>query len=751
MSTLPLEQSAPDNHRAYRVCPLCEATCGLELTISSGAISGVRGDREDVFSKGFICPKGAAFDRLDNDPDRLRRPMVREGQRWREVSWDEAFAVVTAGLGGVVAAHGRQAVGIYLGNPNVHTLAGGLYAAGLARALGSPNVFSASTVDQMPKHVSCGLMFGNPLAIPVPDLDRTDFLLMLGANPLESNGSLATAPDWPARLKALRARGGRLIVVDPRNTRTAAMADTHLAIRPGTDSYLLAAITLEIMSSGLTDLGDLADRVSGLDELPGILADFTPDIAAQVCGISPLAITALARDLAAAPTAVVYGRIGTSVTEFGTIASWLVDVLNVLTGNLDRAGGAMFPLAPHRRPGTGSGRGFRLRRWSSRVRGFPEVKGELPAAVMAEEMSTPGVGQIRAMITVAGNPVLSTPDGAGLDAAMANLEFMVAVDPYLNETTRHAHVILPPPPPSRSAHYDVAFSELAIHNTARFNPPSLPLEDGDLDEPTILAQLTLIALGEPDAPARLVDDRVIAETLERAVQDPKSPVHQRDPAELHGLLTGSSTTEQRLDMLLRLGAYGDEFGARPGGLCLAVLTQAPHGIDLGPLQPRIPEVLKTPSGRIELAAREIRQDLERLRAGIDARRDGLVLIGRRHLRSNNSWMHNLTVLNSGSNTCTLQLHPDTADEIGLADGADARVTSRSGEVTVPVEVTEEIRPGVVCLPHGWGHSLAGTRGSVAAARPGVNTNLLTDPMALDPLSGTSVLNGIPVTVEPARA
>ena len=746
--------SAPQaSHTAYRVCPLCEATCGLELTISGGVVSGVRGDRDDVFSKGFICPKGAAFDRLDNDPDRLRRPMIRDGERWREVGWDEAFAAVASGLGGVVAAHGRQAVGLYLGNPNVHTLAGGLYAAGLARALASPNVFSASTVDQMPKHVSCGLMFGDPLAIPVPDLDRTDFLLMLGANPLESNGSLATAPDWPGRLKALVERGGRLVVVDPRRTRTAAMADTHLAIRPGTDSYLLAALALEILTSELVDLGDLgdsADLVSGLDELPGMLADFTAGVASEVCDIPEAAITALARDLAGAPTAAVYGRIGTSAAEFGTIASWLVDVLNVLTGNLDRPGGAMFPLAPHRRRGTGTGRGFRLGRWSSRVRGCPEVKGELPAAVMAEEMSTPGDGQIRAMVTVAGNPVLSTPDGAALDAALGDLDFMVSVDPYLNETTRRAHVILPPPPTSRSAHYDIAFSGLAIRNTARFNPPSLPLDEGELDEPTILARLTLIALGEPDAPARLVDDTVIAETLGKAVQDPTSPVHQRDPAELTGLLDGSTTTEQRLDMLLRLGAYGDGFGSNSDGLSLRALVEAPHGIDFGPLQPRMPEILNTPSGRIELAPKEIRQDLARLRAGIDDRGDGLVLIGRRHLRSNNSWMHNLAVLNSGSNTCTLQMHPDTAADLGLTDGLDALVTSRSGQVTVPVEVTDGIRPGVVSLPHGWGHSLPGTRGSVAAAHPGVNTNLLTDPLALDPLSGTSVLNGIPVSVRAVR-
>ena len=756
MTAHPPARSAPAGGTAYRVCPLCEATCGLELTLSGDTVSGVRGDPRDVFSQGFICPKGAAFGHLDNDPDRLRRPMVRDGEQWSEVGWDEAFAAVAAGLGRVVAAHGRQSAGLYLGNPNVHTLAGGLYAAGLARALGSPNIFSASTVDQMPKHVSCGLMFGDPLAIPVPDLDRTGFLLMLGANPLESNGSLATAADWPGRLKALRSRGGRLVVVDPRTTRTAAVADTHLAIRPGTDAYLLAALALEIVTSGRLGRGDheglgaLADLVCGLDELPGMLAGFTPDAAAQVCGIPAAAITSLAQDLVAAPTAAVYGRIGTSATEFGTIASWLVDVLNVLTGNLDRPGGAMFPLAPRRRPGTGNGRGFRLGRWSSRVRGAPEVKGELPVAVMAEEMSTPGGGQVRAMITVAGNPVLSTPDGAALDAALAGLDFMVAVDPYLNETTRHAQVILPPPPPARSAHFDIAFADLAIRNTVRFSPPSLPPADNDCAEPVILARLTLIALGQPDAPARLIDDEWIEQTLGKAVQDPGSPVHGRDPGELRGLLTGSDTTEQRVDLLLRLGAYGDGFSSLPGGLCLQALIEAPHGIDLGPLQPRLPEVLKTPSGRIELAPAEIRQDLGRLRAGIEARRDGLVLIGRRHLRSNNSWMHNLGVLNSGSNTCTLQVHPDTASELGLTDGADALVASRVGEVTVPVEVTEGIRAGVVSLPHGWGHSLPGTRSSVAAARPGINSNLLTDPMALDPLSGTSVLNGIPVQVTPVR-
>ncbi|MCO5998226.1 molybdopterin oxidoreductase family protein [Actinoallomurus rhizosphaericola] len=728
---------------AYRICPLCEATCGLKLTITDGRVTGARGDGADVFSHGFICPKGATIGELEDDPDRLRSPMVRDGDHWREAGWDEAFAVVRRGLGEVTGRHGRQALALYLGNPNVHTLAGGLYAGPLARALGSTHLYSASTVDQMPKHVSSGLLFGDPLAIPVPDLDRTSYLLMLGANPLESNGSLCTAADFPGKLKALRRRGGTLIVVDPRRTRTARLADRHLPIRPGADAYLLFGVVRTLFTEGL-----VADTpgVDGVADVERLSRDFAPEDVADVCGVPAGEIRRLARELAAAPSAAVYARIGTCTAEFGTLTSWLVDVVNVLTGNLDRPGGAMFPLAPHRRPGTGSGRGFRTGRWHSRVRGLPEVRGELPATTLADEILTPGEGRVRALITVAGNPVLSLPGGERLGDAIGDLEFMVSVDPYLNETTRHAHVILPPPPPSRSPHFDIAFGDLAVRNTARYSPPAIPLRDGELDECAILARLIALVSGQ-DAGAD-VDEPVIAHLLGKAIADPSSPVHGRDPAELLPLLTGETPALRRLDLMLRLGAYGDGFGAAPGGLSLATLRDAPHGVDLGPLKPRLPEVLRTPSGRIDLCPPPLAEDVSRLRDGLARRRTGLVLIGRRHLRSNNSWLHNLPGLVRGSNRCTLQVHPEDAGRLGLADAGTAKVTGAGGTIEAEVEVTDEVMPGVVSLPHGWGHGRPGTRMSVAAAHAGVNANAVTDPLALDPLSGNAVLNGVPVEVQP---
>ncbi|WP_329259095.1 molybdopterin oxidoreductase family protein [Actinoallomurus sp. NBC_01490] len=727
---------------AYRICPLCEATCGLELTIADGRVTGARGDRDDVFSHGFICPKGATFDELENDPDRLRAPVIRVGGDWREVTWEEAFAAVERGLTGVAGRHGRQALAIYLGNPNAHTLAGGLYAGPLVRALGTTNVYSASTVDQMPKHVSSGLLFGDSLAIPVPDLDRTSYLLILGANPVDSGGSLCTAADFPGRLRALRERGGRLVVVDPRRTRTARLADRHLAVRPGTDAYLLFAVVHTLFEEGLAVRRDDAD---GADEVAALARDFTPERVAGVCGVAAPEIRRLARELAAAPSAAVYARIGTSTAAFGTLTSWLVDVLNVLTGNLDRPGGAMFPLAPHRPAGARSRRGFRLGRWHSRVRGLPEVRGELPATTLVDEIVTPGEGQVRALVTVAGNPVLSTPGGDRLGDALGALEFMISVDPYLNETTRHAHVVLPPPPPSRSPHYDFALSDLAVRNTARYSPPALPLPAGEPDECAILARLTRIASGQ-DADA---DELTMTRALGAATADPASPVHGADPAALLARLTGESPALRRLDLMLRLGAYGDGFGAVPGGLSLEALRRAPHGIDLGPLRPRLPEVLRTPSGRIELCPPPIAEDVGRLRDGLAERRAaGLLLIGRRHLRSNNSWMHNLPGLVRGSNRCTLQVHPDDARRLGLADTGTAEVSSDAGTVKVEVEITDEVMPGVVSLPHGWGHGRSGTRASVAAAHAGVSANALTDPRIRDPLSGNAVLNGIPVRVRP---
>ncbi|WP_406461590.1 molybdopterin oxidoreductase family protein [Streptomyces sp. NBC_00111] len=723
-----------ESRTALRVCPLCEATCGLTLTIEGTEVTGARGDRDDVFSQGFICPKGASFGGLDADPDRLRTPLVRTDGVLREATWSEAFDLIAARIPALVQEHGAQAVGVFLGNPNVHTMAGGLYPPLLLSALGTRNVFTASTLDQMPKHVSSGLLFGDAHAIPVPDLDRTAHLLLIGANPLESNGSLCTAPDFPGKLKALRKRGGTLTVIDPRRTRTARLADRHAAIRPGTDALLLAALTQVLVEEKLTDPGALAEHLDGYDELAEAMADFTPEAVAAACDLDAGTIREIARELAAAPAAAVYGRIGSCTVEHGTLASWLVDVLNILTGNLDRPGGALFPLsATARAPRPAApGKGFALGRWRSRVSGHPEAKGELPVAALAEEIETPGEGRIRALIVIAGNPVLSAPDGNRLDRALADgLDFMVSVDPYLNETARHADVVLPPPPPSQSAHFDFSLNSLAVRNQVRYSRPAVPLDEGRMDESEILARLVLAVGGRHGAPPETVDDLAVTAALARAGV----------PEEYGAGLTGRTGGERRLDLMLRLGPYD---------LTLEQLLAQPHGIDLGPLEPRVPQVLRTRSGRIELFPAPIAADLPRLRASLGARPAGLVLVGRRHLRSNNSWMHNVAALRGGTNVCTLQIHPDDAARIGLAEGDTARITAAGGEVEAPAEITDSVRSGVVSLPHGWGHSRPGTRMSVAGAEPGVNVNQLLDGTLLDPLSGTAVLNAVPVSVTPTR-
>ncbi|GJF10401.1 dehydrogenase [Mycolicibacterium cyprinidarum] len=733
---------------ALRICPLCEATCGLTLTIDDGRVVGARGDHDDVFSAGYICPKGASFAELDNDPDRLTAPLVRRNGTLTEATWDEAFDAAAAGLSAVLSAHGGASVGVYLGNPNAHTMAGALYPPLIIRGLGTHQVYSASTLDQMPKHVALGLMFGSPVAFTVPDLDRTDYLVIIGANPLVSNGSLATAADFGGKLRSLRKRGGKLVVIDPARTRTAALADQHLAPRPGTDAALLFAVVHILFDEDLVNLGALADYITGLDEVRELARDFSPQTVAEYCGVGADEIRTLARELAAAPTAAVYGRMGTSTVEFGTVGSWLVDVVNILTGNLDRAGGAMFPLSPvapaprGRKPG----RGFRIGRWHSRVSGRPEALSELPVAVLSEEIETPGDGQIKAMITIAGNPVLSAPDGQRLDRALAGVDFMLSVDPYLNETTRHADVILPPPPPSRSPHFDFALNNLAVRNNARYSPPVLALTEGP-DEAEILSRIALVLYGVGvDADPALVDEQVISTTLAKASADVDSPVSGRPVDELTAMLDDGPGYERRLDMMLRLGAYGDGFGAKPDGLTLKRLKAAPHGIDLGPLQPRLPDLLRTPSGLIELAPPPLVADAARLRDSLGHRSEGFVLIGRRHLRSNNSWMHNLPALVGGTNRCTLQIHPDDAAELGVSD--TALLKGAGGELVVPVEITENIRRGVLSLPHGWGHDRDGTGQTLAAGHPGVNVNQLNDGSVLDPLSGNAVLNGIPVIIEP---
>jgi anaerobic selenocysteine-containing dehydrogenase len=749
-----------DTRVAFRTCPLCEAGCGLEITLhgtnGSPRVGRIRGDRDDVFSHGFICPKGSTLRQLHEDPDWLRRPMVKRDGGFVPVSWDEAFAEVERRLLPIIERLGRDAVGIYVGNPNAHSLAGLIYLRPLIRALGTTNVFSASTVDQRPKEVASGLMFGGGLTVPVPDVDRTDFLLMLGANPYASNGSLATAPDWPGRIEALLARGGRLVVVDPRRSQTAAVASEHLAIRAGADPFLLMALVNVLAADALIDLGATEPYVAGVDEVVRLAEPFTPEAVSPVTGLPADAIRRLAHELAGAPSACVYGRIGTTTAEFGTLTSWLVDVLNTLTGNLDRPGGAMFTRAAAGASNTRGtpryGRGLELHRRRSRVRGLGETLGELPAACLAEEIDTPGDGQIRAMVTVGGNPVVSTPNAGRLDAALAGLEFMVAVDPYINETTRHADVIMPVPSALQRPHYDLALLQLGLRNVANYSPAVLPLDEGQPDEWHVLARLALVAQGMgSDADPGIVDELVLRTLVDAAVGDETSQLAGRDADEIVALLGERTGPERIIDLMLRTGPYGEGFGANPDGLTLDVLLTNPHGVDLGPLEPRLPDVLRTPSGMVELAPEPIVADVDRLRAALDRPAGGLSLIGRRDLRSNNSWMHNVEVLVKGKPRCTLHVNPGDAERLGLADGEPAEVSSRAGTVTIAVEVTDAIRPGVVSIPHGWGHDMPGVELAVARRYPGVNSNVLADEELIDPVSGTAVLNGIPVEVAPAPA
>ena len=745
------------NRTVFRTCPLCEATCGLEISVNpQEQVVRIRGDRDDVFSHGFICPKGSTLKQLHEDPDRLRKPLVKRDGKHVEVSWEEAWQVVNDGLMGVIERHGRGALSAYLGNPNAHNLGPQLFSAVMLRSMGSRNVFSASTVDQVPKHVAGGLMFGTPQSIPVPDVDHTDYLMMLGANPYASNGSLCTSPDFPGRIQAIRARGGKVVVVDPRRTKTAEESDEWISIRPGTDGLFLAAMVNVMFAENLVSIEPrIASLLNGVDELRDAVAAFTPAAVQEVTGVSAETTTRLARELCGAPTAAVYGRIGVNTVEFGTTNAWLIDAINVLTGNIDSRGGAMFTT-----PGTGSsttrgaagkGKGFAMGRGHSRVSNKPEVLGEYPVAVLAEEITTPGENQVRALITVAGNPVLSTPHSNQLDAALAELEFMVSIDIYLNETTRHADVILPPPSALEKDHYDVGLYIYAVRNIANYSVPVLQKDDASPEEHEILLKLAGILQGlGPDNDPLALEEQTIYAMVTGAVSNSGSNIHGRDADEILNMLSagGRRGTARNLDFALQTGPYGAAFGANPGGLSLDVLLANPHGVDLGALEPKMPEMLRTPSGRIELSPEVFINDLKRLKESMDdVDLDQMLLVGRRDLKSNNSWMHNIKVLTKGSLSCTAHIHPNDAARIGAVTGTALRIASRVGEVQVPAEVTDSVRPGVVSLPHGWGHSVPGTKMSVAGEKAGVNSNILTDDQVLDPLSGNAVLSAIPVTVE----
>jgi anaerobic selenocysteine-containing dehydrogenase len=731
----------------YRTCSICEAMCGLAIEHRDGQVVSIKPDRDDVLSRGHICPKAVALKDLHEDPDRLRRPLRRTATGWEEVSWAEAFDEVERRIGDVRARHGHDAVAIYAGNPTVHNVGAMLSIGDFIRSVRTKNLYSATSVDQLPHMVASYMMFGHQFLMPVPDVDRTQLFVCIGGNPVASGGSLMSAPGFEKRVEALRARGGRFIVVDPRRTESARIADEHLTIRPGTDVYLLLALVHEVLASGRVDTGHLSAHVDGVERLTEAVGRFDPAQLAERTGIARDRITRLAREMCDEPRALVYGRVGACTQEFGGLAIWLVYCLNLLTRHMDREGGMMFaePAVDLTRAYGSKGHYGKFR---SRVRDLPEFGNELPVAALAEEILTEGAGQVRALVTFAGNPVLSTPNGRQLDRALSDLEFMVSVDLYLNETTRHAHLILPPTSPLEHSHYDIALSGFAVRNVAKYSPPLFEPPAGALHDNEILAELTL-RLGT-------------------------KPGLERSTARARGTVARRLGPDGLLDWMLRTGAYGQEnrgalrllarlpgFGAirrqleapdrRPQGLGLRRLRSSPHGVDLGPLEPGLVRRLATHDRRIRLAPDACLQDLERAARALEAPAPELVLIGRRHVRSNNSWLHNSQRLVKGKPRCTLMISPADAGRRGIVDGARVRLSSRVGEVEVAAEVTDDMMPGVVCLPHGWGHDRPGVRLAVASRSPGVSINDVIDDQRIDALTGTAVLNGTPVEVEAVRA
>lgn len=743
-----MSETSPQTRPHYRICPLCEACCGLEIKVQDDKVISIRGHEADVLSRGYICPKAIALKDLHEDPDRLRTPLIKRNGKHEPATWDEAFAEIEKHLPPLMAAHGKHAVAMAVGNPSAHKIGLLTYFGKLARAIGSRNVFSASTLDQMPKQLASGLMFGHWLSTALPDISRTELLLVIGANPLASNGSMWTVPDFKGKAKALQARGGQLIVIDPRRTETAAVADAHHFIRPGADVFLLAALVQVLFAENLVNLGRVAPWVLGTEEVRAAVADFTPEAAASRCGMPADTIRSLTRQIASTPKAAVYARIGTCTQQYGTLASWLVDVLNTLTGHLDMEGGMLFAKSAAFASNTvgkpGIGKSVSTGRHHARVSGAPEVYGELPITCMAEEIETPGEGQVRALITVATNPVLSSPDGPRLAKALDSLNFMVSLDIYLNETTRHADVILPGLSPLEDLHYDVAFPQLSWRNHARYSAPVLPRPEGQPEEWQTLLKLTAIVQGQgAQQDANLLDDQQFADDANRLF-GPHAAAVIAATCSLRGPQRG-------LEVALRSGPYGDQFGLKPEGLNLKKVMAASDsgGIDLGELQPRIPEMLRTPSGKVELAPQLLLQDLKRAAQDLRASAPDLVIIGRRDVRTNNSWMHNLPTLAKGPFRCTALIHPDDAARHGVQDGGMATLRNGHRSVQAQVQFSTDMMPGVVSLPHGWGHNLPGAQLRVAAERPGANINALLDDQLRDPLSGNAVLGGVAITMEAA--
>lgn len=764
------------NQPHYRTCHLCEAVCGVVITTEPSldgeteVISSIKGDHNDPFSKGHVCAKTVALKSVQEDPDRLRYPLKRTDDGWQEISWQQAFDEVEQGIKRVQSQYGRHAVGFYVGNPTVHNTNALMFVAPLMAALHSKNKFSATSVDQLPHMLAALQMFGHQLLLPIPDIDNTDFMLMLGANPAASNGSLMTAGDVMGRLKKIQARGGRVVVLDPRRTETAQQVGEHHFIKPASDVYFLAALLNVLFAENLIDESAVNQLALGLESVKLAIQPFTPEVAAPLTGIAADTIRSLAREFAQAKQAVCYGRMGVCTQEYGGASAWLINVINAVTGNLDKVGGALFNHAAIDIVGLSSssamGRGS-FNRYQSRVRGLPEFNGELPVATLAEEILTEGKGQIKALITHAGNPVLSTPNGTQLEQALDSLDFMVAIDIYLNETTRHAHIILPPTGPLEHGHYDLVFNLLAVRHIAKYSPPLLTPPENTLHDWQILLELTArlssktakdkwLWKGVTAIVERLKPEGILDLLLQIGPYGNLplglTPVAERTAKLLVKALSAMPQTQELAYQLQKI-LTATPVGGKAQGLSLAKLKDNPHGLDLGALQPSLAQRICTPDHKIILAPHIYLAELSRARLALNHAKPRQItefsLIGRRHVRSNNSWLHNSLPLVKGKNRCTAMMNSIDAQALGVQDGDLLTVKSRVGEVNIPVETTDDIMQGVLSIPHGFGHHRQGTQLSIAEGKAaGVSVNDITDDSFVDGLSGTAALNGIPVVVMP---
>ncbi|WP_026843660.1 molybdopterin-dependent oxidoreductase [Brumicola pallidula] len=703
----------------YSTCTLCEAMCGIEVTTINREILSIVGDKKNPFSEGHVCPKAMALKDLYDDPDRIKMPLEKTTSGWQEISWDDALDKVANGLFEIQQKYGVESVATYLGNPNAHNMGSILYGPYFYRALQSHSRFSATSVDQLPHHIVSRKLFGHQSQIPIPDIDRTQYFMIIGGNPLASNGSIMTVPHIKRRLKAIQSRQGKVVVVDPKQSETADMSSEHYFIKPGTDALLLLAMINTLFATNKEAPARLLEFAPQLLDVKDYVLPYTPHKVATKIGMTAAQIEQLVSDFCAAESAVCYGRMGASVQAFGTLTQYLIMLFNMLTGNLDKPGGMMFtqPAAdflPH------SGRGS-IGNFHTRVRKLPAFAGEFPVSALAEEMTTPGEGQIKAMVIGAGNPVLTTPNGQQLDAAFENLDFVVAVDFYMTETTRHANIILPPVTALERDHYDIVFHNFAVRNSTKYSPAIFPPEANSKTD-------WQIYLG-------------LAERLDKL---------NGLPTDKYQLLWDKKPTGV-VDDMLQMGRY--QHAGKP--ISIATLLDLPHGIDLGPLQADLPDAIFHNDKKIDMSFDYFMPDLTRVNKHffeIDLPDDdSLQLIGRRHLKTNNSWLHNSKRMvkgtNNGLSRCTAQIHPDDAVKFAIQDKQMINVKSRVGEISLPAEITHKIMPGVISIPHGWGHSKKGMRWKTAEQHAGVSVNDLTDEMVVDELSGNAVLNGVPVWIE----